>query len=153
MIKPADHAELLARVRALLRRPSELVGPVLRTGNTELDEANAKVCCSSKPVDLRLSERRLLGLLMRRSGCVVAMHTLENTLSEFTREISRNAIEAKVSRLRKALEVVESGIVIETVRGVGYALRPAAEPCSKHWSAKVARRIRCTSREKSSAPT
>ena len=122
LIKPFNHAELLARVRALLRRPAELQGPVLRRGKTELDQGKDEVRCAGRPVGLRLSERRLLAALMRRSGSVVPKSAIEGTLSEFGRELSANAVEALVSRLRKALEDVDSGIAIETVRGVGYRL-------------------------------
>jgi DNA-binding response OmpR family regulator len=76
LIKPFNHAELLARVRALLRRPTELQGPVLRFGKTELDEAKGEVSCSGTAIELRLSERRLLAVLMRRSGSVVAKSTI-----------------------------------------------------------------------------
>jgi two-component system, OmpR family, response regulator len=127
LIKPFNHAELLARVRALMRRPSELQAPVLRAGKTELDEATARVSCSGKVVELRLSERRLLSILMRRSGSVVAKSAIEEALSEFGRELSSNAVEALVSRVRKALGEADSGIVIETVRGLGYKLRVESE--------------------------
>jgi len=59
---------------------------------------------------------------MRREGRVVAKSAIIETLSEFGRELSANALEALVSRLRKALSETDSGIVIETVRGVGYRL-------------------------------
>ncbi len=128
LIKPFNHSELLARVRALLRRPSELQGPVLRRGKTEFDQAKDEVRCSGRSVQLRLSERRLLAALMRRSGAVVAKCALEGTLSQFSRDLSPNAVEALVSRLRKALCAAESGIVIETVRGVGYRLTEEVKP-------------------------
>jgi two-component system OmpR family response regulator len=128
LIKPFNHRELLARVRVLLRRPPGLTGPVLRLGDVELDEAGAMVRCSGKVVDLRLSERRLLALLMRRDGSVVSKRMIENALSTCGDELSDNAIETQVSRLRKGLEEVNSGIFIETVRGVGYVLRSLAEP-------------------------
>jgi DNA-binding response OmpR family regulator len=128
LIKPFNHAELLARIRALLRRPSELQGPVLRRGRTEFDQAKDEVRCSGRSIQLRLSERRLLAALMRRSGAVVAKSAIEGTLSQFSRDLSPNAVEALVSRLRKALSDAESGIVIETVRGVGYRLIEEDEP-------------------------
>jgi DNA-binding response OmpR family regulator len=128
LIKPFNHAELLARIRALLRRPSELQGPVLRRGRTEFDQAKDEVRCSGRPMQLRLSERRLLAALMRRSGAVVVKSAIEGTLSQFSRDLSPNAVEALVSRLRKALSDAESGIVIETVRGVGYRLIEEDEP-------------------------
>jgi two-component system OmpR family response regulator len=122
LTKPFNHAELLARVRALLRRPTELQGPVLRRGRTEFDQAKDEVRCAGSPIQLRLSERRLLAALMRRSGAVVAKSAIEGTLSQFSRELSPNAVEALVSRLRRALSETDSGIAIETVRGVGYRL-------------------------------
>ena len=94
----------------------------LRRGKTELDQSKDEVRCSGQLVQLRLSERRLLETLMRRSGAVVAKSAIEGTLSQFSRELSPNAVEALVSRLRKALSDANSGIAIETVRGVGYRL-------------------------------
>jgi DNA-binding response OmpR family regulator len=123
LIKPFNHTEFLARVRALLRRPSELHGPVLCKGDLELDEANGEVRCTGRAINLRLSERRLLAILMRRGNVVVPKTAIESALSEFGREVSANAVEALVSRTRKALADAGSGIVIETTRGVGYQLR------------------------------
>jgi len=121
--KPFNDAELLARVRALLRRPSELQGPVLKCGGVELDEARGEVSCSGEPIGLRLSERRLLAVLMRRSGRIVLKSTLEDALSEIGRELSANAVEVLVSRVRKTLGERSAGVTIETVRGAGYRLR------------------------------
>jgi DNA-binding response OmpR family regulator len=123
LIKPFNDAELLARVRALLRRPSELQGPILKFGGVELDEVRGEVSCSGKPIELRLSERRLLAVLMRRSGSVVAKSTLEDALSDSRRELSTNALEVLVSRVRKALVEQSTGVTIEVVRGTGYRLR------------------------------
>jgi DNA-binding response OmpR family regulator len=123
LIKPFNHTEFLARVRALLRRPSELHGPVLYRGDLELDEANGQVRCAGVPFNLRLSERRLLAMLMRKGNGVVAKSTIEGALSEFGREVSANAVEALVSRTRKALADAGSLIVIETTRGLGYQLK------------------------------
>ena len=128
LIKPFNHAELLAHVRTLLRRPSELQGPVLKFGGVELDEARGEVSCCGKPIELRLSERRLLAVLMRRGGSVVAKSTIEDALSEIGRELSANAVEVLVSRLRKALSEGSAGATIETVRGIGYRLRLDGEP-------------------------
>ena len=57
MVKPLDHAELLARARALLRRPAEVAKSVLRVGKTELDETKAQVRCSGQPICVRPSEQ------------------------------------------------------------------------------------------------
>jgi DNA-binding response OmpR family regulator len=123
LIKPFNHTEFLARVRALLRRPSELHGPVLCKGDLELDEANGQVRCAGQPINLRLSERRLLAILMRRGNVIMPKSAIEGALSEFGREVSANAVEAIVSRTRKALADAGSRMFIETTRGIGYQLR------------------------------
>lgn len=121
--KPFNHGELLARVRALLRRPGDLSGPVLRAGSLTVDEAAAEAHSGGKLLDLRLSERRLLVVLMRRAGAVVAKGAIESALSELGRELSSNAVEALVSRTRKVLVDSGADVSIETVRGVGYVLK------------------------------
>ena len=121
--KPFNNAEFLARVRALLRRPWEVIGPMIEVGNTSINVGNLEVACAGQPVDLRLSERRLLALLMRRAGTLVPKSTLESSLSEFGRDVSSNAIEALVSRTRRTLADAGSNVMIETVRGVGYMLK------------------------------
>jgi two-component system, OmpR family, response regulator len=128
LIKPFNHTEFLARVRALLRRPSELHGPVLCRGDLELDEAKGQVRCGGAPLNLRLSERRLLAILLRRGSGVVPKSAIESALSEFGREVSANAVEAVVSRTRKALADAGSRIVIETSRGLGYQLKEEQRP-------------------------
>lgn len=120
--KPFNNAELLARARALLRRPAGVIGPMVEVGNTSINLANLEVLCKGQLVDLRFSERRLLMLLMRRVGTLVPKSTLETSLSEHGRDVSANAIEALVSRARRTLTEAGSDVVIETVRGVGYKL-------------------------------
>ena len=123
LTKPFNHAELLARVRAVLRRPAAVIGPKIEIGNTSIDVASLEVTCNGRPLELRLSERRLLMRLMRRSGNLVSKGVLETSLSDLGRDISSNAIEALVSRTRRTLTDAGSDIVIETVRGVGYCLK------------------------------
>ena len=125
--KPFNHGELLARVRALLRRPGDLSGPVLRVGSVTVDEVAAEAHSGGKLLDLRLSERRLLVVLMRRAGAVVAKASIESALSEQGRELSSNAVEALVSRTRKVLVDSGSDVSIETVRGVGYVMKTSAK--------------------------
>ena len=121
LIKPFDHAELFARIRALLRRPYEFQGSVLRGGKLELDLVTLEVRCSGRPIELPLGQWRLLAMLMRdHPGGLVPKSAIEQALSSSGRELSANAVEALVSRLRRALSETDSGIVIETVRGVGY---------------------------------
>ena len=122
MVKPFNNRELVARVRALLRRSTGVPKSVLCVGNIEADEAEVR--CFGKPVDLRLKERRLLIILLRQHGRVVPKEMLASALSEG--DVSVNAIEALVSRVRAKLRAVQSGIIISTVYGIGYRLVNAA---------------------------
>lgn len=123
LIKPFNHSELLARVRALMRRPAEIRGPRLEVGPLIFDEASGEAHCDGRSIDLRPSERRLLSLLMRRRGTVIPKSSIEEALSEFGRELSPNAVEALVSRLRKALADAQCPVTLGTVRGLGYVLK------------------------------
>jgi DNA-binding response OmpR family regulator len=119
---PFDHMELLARIRALLRRPRTQASAVLRAGNLEIDDEAGEVRCFGKPFYLRAGELRLLTLLVRSNGRVVPKSKIEAELPEAHGCRSGNAIEARVSRLRKALKRVPADVAIETVRGHGYQL-------------------------------
>jgi two-component system, OmpR family, response regulator len=123
LVKPFSHLELLARIRALLRRPPDMREPILQVGRLVLNETTSEVRADGRMVDLRASERRLLALLMRQAGRIVPKSSIEERFSEFGRELSGNAVEAHVSRLRKALDDAPAGVWIETIRGVGYALK------------------------------
>jgi len=124
LIKPFNHQELFALVRALSRRPQKIVGPLVRVGNLEFNDATGEVRCTGNLVHLRPAERRLLTLLMRRGVSIVTKPLIEGAFSEAERDVSHNSIEATICRLRKALEEIDSGIVIETHRGMGYKLSP-----------------------------
>lgn len=123
LVKPFSHRELLARIRALLRRPRDVHKPSVQIGRLLFNETTGEVHADGQFVDLRPAERRLLGMLIRQAEHIVPKASIEERFSEFGRELSGNAIETHVSRLRKALEDTHSGVVIETVRGVGYVLR------------------------------
>jgi two-component system OmpR family response regulator len=123
LIKPFNHDELLARIRAVRRRSPELREPVVKVGNTVLDDTTGEISTDHGTVQLRPSERRLITLLMRKHGKLLPKGTLEEALSELGRERSANAVEILVSRSRKALADAGANVTIETVRGLGYILR------------------------------
>jgi DNA-binding response OmpR family regulator len=128
LVKPFNNRELLARVRALLRRTPRERKRILRVANIEADDTANEVLCLSRPLDLRPMERRLLVTLLRRSGRVVSKEMLAALLAEGSRHLSINAIEALVSRVRKRLGAVQSGVVVHTVPGIGYRLSEASNP-------------------------
>jgi len=122
LLKPFHNAELLARVKALLRRSHVPAPQRLRTGQLVLDCDTNEVFCGGRRVELRPSEQRLLGLLIRRSGRLVAKETIQAALDRLGSENSPNALEKLVSRLRRSLADCPAGINLRTVKGLGYVL-------------------------------
>lgn len=123
LVKPFNHLELLARCRALLRRAPAHVADLIELGHVAFDPISAVLSCAGETVALSPRERSVLAVLLRNAGTVVPKERIEAKLSEFGDELSANAIELAISRLRKRLEGIEAGLSIETVRGAGYLLR------------------------------
>jgi DNA-binding response OmpR family regulator len=120
LAKPFDMAELVARLKALLRRPGGALGLTLELGNIRFDTVNREAMVGGSVVFLSRSELILLELLMRRAGRVVVRRTLEEGLYGFDDDVGPNSLEAHVSRLRKKLEAAGATVQIHTLRGVGY---------------------------------
>lgn len=127
LVKPFQIPELAARCRALLRRPGASLGTHLTVGNVILDSAERSVTVGGIPIDATPREVDLLECLLRRAGHVVAKPALEGALYSMDAEVTPNALEACMSRLRKRLNAAVADVQIRTVHGVGYALfAPAA---------------------------
>ncbi|MBS7790978.1 response regulator transcription factor [Roseococcus sp. SDR] len=116
--KPFRIEELLARVRALLRRAAGLGSPVIEAGRLTLDTRLKEVRLDGIPVALSALEWRFLSLLAHRPGEAVSVGTIVEQLYGDDDARDANAVEALVLRLRRKL----GGEVIETRRGLGYAL-------------------------------
>ncbi len=123
LVKPFNHGEFLARCRALLRRAPHTAAPALAAGRLVYDIASGAVACGDVALALAPRERAVLEILMREAGRVVNKRKLEHALSEFGEELSSNAVETAISRLRRKLDGAETGVSLETIRGVGYLLR------------------------------
>jgi DNA-binding response OmpR family regulator len=122
LVKPFQIPELAARCRALLRRPGASLGTHLTVGNVILDSAERSVTVGGTPIDATPREVDLLECLLRRAGHLVAKPALEGALYSMDAEVTPNALEACVSRLRKRLGAAAANVQIRTVHGVGYAL-------------------------------
>ena len=122
---PVDKRELVARVRAVLRRPQALEPTVLRTGNVALDVQSREVRVGDKPVAMPRRELCLLEHLMRRSGRIVPRGMLEDNLYGHADDWCANSLEVRISRVRRQLASADASAAIHTVRGIGYALRAA----------------------------
>lgn len=120
MAKPFALSELEARVRALTRRAAGSPQNLLRHGPLTLDRAGRIAAIEQTPLDLSAREIGLLEILLQRAGRLVSKEQLVDHLCEWGEEVSNNAIEVYVHRLRRKLE--PGGVRIATVRGLGYCL-------------------------------
>jgi len=123
LTKPFSLAELEARVRALLRRGRGGGGATLTCGMLEFDSAGRRVALAGEPIELSARELAVLETLMFRLGKVVSKEQLIESLCAWSEEVTPNAIEVYVHRLRKKLE--PGGVEIRTVRGLGYLMDKA----------------------------
>lgn len=121
LTKPFHTEELLARLRALIRRSSGLASPVLQCGSLALDTRTGRVSLAGQPVTLTSHEHKVLDYLMHRPGQVISRTELTEHIYAQDFDRDSNTIEVFVGRLRKKLPAD----LIETVRGQGYRLKPA----------------------------
>ncbi|MCK3780819.1 response regulator transcription factor [Ensifer sesbaniae] len=126
MIKPFDVGELEARVRVLLRRQAGLRASTVSYGNVSLDLNTRSFSSGGAPIEIPARELGLLELLFMRAGKVVAKDAIMQSLTGFDDDLSPNAIEQYVSRLRKRL--APHGLTVRTARGIGYYLDKMAGP-------------------------
>jgi len=122
LLKPFAMEELVARLKALLRRPGHALGMVLTCGNLAFDTVARETRIDDQPVALSRRELDLLELLLRRAGRVVPREAIEDSVYSIDDEIASNSLEVLVHRLRKKLQVEKAVLKIHTLRGIGYLL-------------------------------
>ena len=120
MTKPFDLPEFEARVRALIRRGHAAPGASMVHGRLRLDVAARRLFHDGQPIEMSARELALTELLLSRQGRVVSKEQMIDQLFGFGDDVSSNAIEVYVHRVRRKLEPF--GIEIRTVRGMGYLL-------------------------------
>ncbi|GAK40397.1 transcriptional regulator [Paenibacillus sp. TCA20] len=121
--KPFSSGELLARIRAVLRRKSEVMPEEgLKFGDMELNTSTLKLSVNGKEMKLNLKENELLELLMVRKQSITSKEQIIEKLWGFDSDVEHNNVEVYISFLRKKLNFLNSGVRISTVRGVGYVL-------------------------------
>jgi DNA-binding response OmpR family regulator len=121
LVKPFDFGELVARVRALQRRPRGIDGARIVRGGLSLDPARHEVALGGRPLALTATEYSILELLMRRAPAVVSRKAIaEHAWQDETDPLGSNAIDVQLSRMRAKLTGADVRIV--TVRGAGYRL-------------------------------
>jgi two-component system OmpR family response regulator len=126
LIKPFDIAEFEARVRVLLRRSAGLRSSIVTFGRVSFDLNDRQFSADGVVLDIPARELALLEVLFTRAGKVVAKDAIVQSLTGYDDELSGNAIEQYVSRLRKRL--APHGLTVKTARGIGYFLENLREP-------------------------
>ena len=126
LTKPFELAELEARVRALARRSGHAGRPQVQVGRLTFDTVGRSARIDGQPVELSARELALLELLLARAGRTVSKEQIVDHLCRWGEEVSENAVEVYIHRLRRKIESAE--VRITTLRGLGYCLAsPVAE--------------------------
>lgn len=128
MAKPFALTELEARIRALVRRGMGAASSTMKLGSLSYEQVSRQAWVADQPVELSARELALLEILLQRNSRLVSKEQIVEHLCGWGEEVSHNAIEVYVHRLRKKLE--GGNIRIATVRGLGYSLQRTtdAEP-------------------------
>lgn len=121
--KPFLVEELLARLRAVMRRPPNTAELQISAGKMVIDPLHLNVTVNSLPFDLPRRELLVLLALAKRKDKTVLRSTLEAAVYNYEEEIQSNALDAHISRLRKRLLEASAGVAVHNIRGVGYLLK------------------------------
>jgi DNA-binding response OmpR family regulator len=120
--KPFEAAELAARCRALMRRSSGAASGVIKLNRMSVDLPGRRLCVDDAEVELTAREWALLECLVRRIGLIVSKERLQQAVADPAHDITANAVEVHISRLRSKLG---SAAVVRNLRGLGYRLEEA----------------------------
>lgn len=122
LTKPFEMGELVARIRALIRRAEGAVDNEICVGRLTVDLKGRRAFVDGAPLGLSARELAVLELLAARAGRVVSKDAVMRSLYQWDEDVGTNAIEIYVHRIRKKLQ--DSGVTIRTIRGLGYLMEP-----------------------------
>jgi DNA-binding response OmpR family regulator len=123
LIKPFSFPELLARIRALLRRPTNALPAKLKIKDLVLDESSRKVFRGQREISLTLKEFSILEYLMRHPNQVLNREQIISHVWDFAFDSFSNLIDVHIKNLRKKLDGKDDEKILETIRGVGYRIK------------------------------
>jgi DNA-binding response OmpR family regulator len=124
LAKPFSTDELLARLRAVMRRPAQIGESMVNVGQLRFNLTERQADVAGEPLDLTRRELLALEILVRRAGRTVPRSALEEAVYGYDDEIASNSLDAHISRLRRKLST--AGVEIHAIRGLGYLLRTAS---------------------------
>jgi DNA-binding response OmpR family regulator len=122
LVKPFSFEELLARVRALMRRPAETAGSTLKVGDLTLDPVNYEVSRAGQKLNLSAKEFALLEYMMRNSNRVLSKDNIISHVWDFDSDVLPNTVEVYIGYLRAKIDKPFSQPLLHTQRGFGYIL-------------------------------
>ena len=122
MMKPFDLGELIARVRALIRRSMGVPLPILRFGAIALNSAQHQVTVNEVVIEFSPSEFRIIEYLLHRPKVLISPRELLEHLYDFTWQAHSNLVEVHISNIRKKLRLASASTTLENIRGRGYRL-------------------------------
>ena len=124
LVKPFAFEELLARVRALLRRSRRVYDPVLRVGHLALDRSTRRIRCKDANVELSKREFAILEYLMQHPGEVLTRTRIYEHVWNEQMELTSNVIDVHIKEIRRKIARAGGKGIIRTVRGAGYCVEP-----------------------------
>jgi two-component system copper resistance phosphate regulon response regulator CusR len=132
IVKPYALGELVARLRALLRRPADALAPELQVDDLRLDTATRRAFRGARPIALTTKEFAVLEVLMRLAGTVVTRERLSRHAWDDNHDPASNVIDVYIARLRRKIDMADEAPLLETVRGAGYRLGAPAAVATAH---------------------
>lgn len=123
MVKPFSFDELLARIQAILRRPTESLPAILTGGDLELDPVAHTLKRDGEEIPLTLKEFRIIEYFLRHPNQVINREDLLTHLWDFNYEAFSNVVDVHIKNLRQKLDQKDAPSIVETIRGIGYRLR------------------------------
>ncbi len=123
LLKPFHNDELEARLRAILRRPSDVLSQRIQLGGLSFDMGERAAYFADQRLELGRRELDVLEILLRRAGKIISRNALADAVHNADEPVTENALEVCIHRLRKKLAPLSCGCEIQTIRGVGYILQ------------------------------
>lgn len=122
LTKPFAAAELLARLRALVRRPAEIVDNTVKYGDIKLDGISYELVSRNNKLPLTAKEFQMMEMLMRNPSRIIPVETFMEKIWGFDSETDVNVVWTYASYLRKKLKIIGSSVKIKAIRNIGYTL-------------------------------